>query len=166
MSLGHHNFSIPAWLISLLTGVLSIFVWRLVAKAVFHAVLPPTFRFAAHIFTLPNRRFYTPATDYERVPTQKGLHPIPSVIDLLQSPTVVTESSATLPRVGGEGLKLRNGGTSGSKTAGRLSLRDNVPVNTVVENAGNVESERGGGRKHYDADGEYLSALPSGPAAE
>jgi len=138
--------------LKLVVGVLSIFVWRLVAKAVFHAVLPPTFRFFAHIFTLPNRRFYTPATDYEHVPTEKGLHPIPSVIDLPNSPTVMAQASASLPRVGGEGLKLRNSGES--KNPGwRSSSRDKGAVKFVVENPGNgVPPDREGGRKHYDAD--------------
>ncbi|RPD55563.1 hypothetical protein L227DRAFT_579534 [Lentinus tigrinus ALCF2SS1-6] len=39
-------------------------------------------RFLSHLLTLPHRRFYTPATDYPSVPPEKGLRPIPSVIDL------------------------------------------------------------------------------------
>ncbi|RPD55565.1 hypothetical protein L226DRAFT_511641 [Lentinus tigrinus ALCF2SS1-7] len=63
-------------------GVLTIFVWRIVAKSFCHFILPPTFRFLSHLFTLPHRRFYTPATDYTSVPPEKGLRLIPSVIDL------------------------------------------------------------------------------------
>ncbi|KAJ7703449.1 hypothetical protein B0H16DRAFT_1638694 [Mycena metata] len=67
-------------------GIFVIFAWRLLAKALLHRALPPTFRFlATHIpYPLPHRRFYTPATDYTRVPTvgALALHPVPSVIDL------------------------------------------------------------------------------------
>ena len=70
-----------------------LFVWCLVVKAVFHAI-PSIFRFTAHLFTLPNRRFYAPAMDYEHVANEKGLHPIPSVIDL-HSP-VMTQTFASL----------------------------------------------------------------------
>lgn len=51
-----------------------------------HIILPPIFRLLAQGFTLPHRRFYTPATDYKSVPSEFGsggvLRPIPSVIDL------------------------------------------------------------------------------------
>ncbi|KAF7288673.1 Sphingosine-1-phosphate phosphatase [Mycena chlorophos] len=63
-------------------GILAIFVWRLTAKAIMHSALPPTFRFLAKLIRLPNRRFYTPATDYTSIPPVDTLHPIPSVIDL------------------------------------------------------------------------------------
>ncbi|KAI0634711.1 PAP2-domain-containing protein [Trametes polyzona] len=68
--------------IKMVIGVLTIVIWRMLAKSFCHFVLPPTFRFLSHLFTLPNRRFYTPATDYTSVPADKGLRPIPSVIDL------------------------------------------------------------------------------------
>ena len=73
------------WLFSIIkvvVGILLIFTWRIFAKASLHFALPRIYRFLANIFTLPNRRFYTPATDYEEVPIERGLHPIPSVIDL------------------------------------------------------------------------------------
>jgi len=63
-------------------GILVIFTWRILAKSILHLILPPTFRLLAQAFTLPNRRFYTPATDYKNVPSELGLRPIPSVIDL------------------------------------------------------------------------------------
>ncbi|KAI0824912.1 PAP2-domain-containing protein [Trametes gibbosa] len=68
--------------IKMVIGVLTIVIWRMAAKSFSHFVLPPTFRFLSHTFTLPNRRFYTPATDYTSMPVDKGLRPIPSVIDL------------------------------------------------------------------------------------
>jgi len=123
---------------------------------VFHAILPPIFRFAAHIFTLPNRRFYTPATDYEHVPTETGLHPIPSVIDL-HSP-VMTQTSASLPRAGARGLKLRSGNTyDGVRTPSQEPSQGKGEVKVVGDNPGNdVLPGREGVRKHYDADGEQL----------
>jgi dihydrosphingosine 1-phosphate phosphatase len=108
-------------------------------------VLPPTFRFAAHIFTLPNRRFYTPATDYERVPIERGLHPIPSVIDLGLSPSVSSQASASLPRFGSEGLKSRK--APGNESPDKGAVRTDV-------SSGGVSNGPEGGRKHYDADGE------------
>ncbi|KAI0777323.1 PAP2-domain-containing protein [Trametes elegans] len=68
--------------IKVVVGVLTIVIWRMLAKSFCHFVLPPIFRFLSHLFTLPHRRFYTPATDYTSVPVDKGLRPIPSVIDL------------------------------------------------------------------------------------
>ncbi|KAI0674656.1 PAP2-domain-containing protein [Trametes maxima] len=68
--------------IKMVIGVLTIVIWRMAAKSFCHFVLPPTFRFLSHLLTLPHRRFYTPATDYTSVPVDKGLRPIPSVIDL------------------------------------------------------------------------------------
>ncbi|EPT05759.1 hypothetical protein FOMPIDRAFT_1045062 [Fomitopsis schrenkii] len=73
------------WIIGgmkMILGILIIFVWRILAQSILHVVLPPIFRLLAHAFTLPHRRFYTPATDYTSVPPEKGLYPIPSVIDL------------------------------------------------------------------------------------
>ncbi|KAJ7647111.1 PAP2 superfamily-domain-containing protein [Roridomyces roridus] len=73
------------WSIALLkmtVGIGAIFVWRLIAKAALHRMLPPTFRFLATLMRLPNRRFYTPATEYEEVPPVAALRSIPSVIDL------------------------------------------------------------------------------------
>ncbi|EMD34637.1 hypothetical protein CERSUDRAFT_116813 [Gelatoporia subvermispora B] len=68
--------------LKMVLAILIIFTWRIFAKSLFHVILPPTFRFLAQLFTLPHRRFYTPATDYKSVPPDKGLRPIPSVIDL------------------------------------------------------------------------------------
>jgi len=54
------------------------FTWRPFAKADLRFVLPKIFRFLANISAVPNRRFYTPATDYQEVPMDST----PSVIDL------------------------------------------------------------------------------------
>ncbi|KAL1941837.1 hypothetical protein VTO73DRAFT_6837 [Trametes versicolor] len=68
--------------IKMVIGVLAIVIWRMLAKSFCHFILPPTFRFLSHGLKLPNRRFYTPATDYTSMPVDKGLRPFPSVIDL------------------------------------------------------------------------------------
>src|ERR1700732_1936696 len=72
-------------------GIFVIFAWRILAKSILHMILPPTFRLLAQAFTLPHRRFYTPATDYKNVPSELGLRPIPSVIDLPEHLAMETE---------------------------------------------------------------------------
>ncbi|EIM81915.1 uncharacterized protein STEHIDRAFT_103330 [Stereum hirsutum FP-91666 SS1] len=61
--------------LKMVSGTLVILVFRLIAKPVLHSILPPLFRFLAHTVTkirpgwgLPNRRHYTPATEYGRMP--------------------------------------------------------------------------------------------------
>lgn len=65
----------------LLIGILAILVWRLAAKEVAHATLPPIFRFLSP-YILP-RRHYVVATEYDDYKkTDTLLHPIPSILDL------------------------------------------------------------------------------------
>ncbi|EJF56556.1 hypothetical protein DICSQDRAFT_71301 [Dichomitus squalens LYAD-421 SS1] len=138
-------------------GVLTIFVWRIVAKSFCHFVLPPTFRFLSHLFTLPHRRFYTPATDYTSVPPEKGLRPIPSVIDL---PRMVeyevdgvgaSDAAASTARRSYSAIKNRKGG--------RVEMDEKVVAMNEKSAKGrpglSVElDEETGGKdvKHYDAD--------------
>jgi membrane-associated phospholipid phosphatase len=147
-------------------GIVMIFTWRILAKSLLHFVLPPTFRFLASIFTLPNRRFYTPATDYTTVPPEKGLHPIPSVIDLPSQleMEIDEEFSASTGRAarrnvgdffGHADVKNRKAGngsnghdvSSGDVKSGKLANESGVQFvdekNCVVE---------GGPVIHYDAD--------------
>ncbi|KAJ7199144.1 hypothetical protein GGX14DRAFT_572907 [Mycena pura] len=49
-------------------------------RAALQRALPPTFRFLATLMCLPHRSFYTPTTDYTRVPPLDALRP--SVTDL------------------------------------------------------------------------------------
>jgi len=151
-------------------GILLIFTWRIFAKSSLHFALPRIFRFLASIFTLPNRRFYTPATDYEDVPMERGLHPIPSVIDLpsqLQLEMDDENVSTSTGRSGRGGVTLsdvkkrKNGSkndfgqdakTFGEKTNGR--------VYQASETAGDPNSSEAW-VKHYDADGMFY--LPSPP---
>jgi hypothetical protein len=150
-------------------GITLIFTWRLVTKALLHSALPPLFRFLASIFTLPNRRFYTPATDYTTVPSEKGIHPIPSVIDLpsqleLEVDDEVTTTSGRAGKknvgvlLGRADVKNRKAGTgnvngnngfsgydskSGRLTHEKVTFDDEKNGVTVAERV-----------KHYDADGE------------
>lgn len=64
----------------LVLGIVAIFGWRLVAKEVCHAVLPPVFRFFS-AYLLP-RRHYLVATEYDKYKKTDGLHPVPSLLDL------------------------------------------------------------------------------------
>ncbi|EGN92487.1 hypothetical protein SERLA73DRAFT_190962 [Serpula lacrymans var. lacrymans S7.3] len=130
----------------IVVGVLIIFVWRLVAKSALHFILPPLFRALALCFTLPSRRFYTPATDYEHVPMETGLHPIPSVIDL---PGQMEMSGLGEPfgrRL--NSLKQRRPGRGQDRS---VSMSDNGfgDEDEVEKNGGTVDGKE---VKHYDAD--------------
>ena len=142
-------------------GVLTIFVWRIVAKSFCHFVLPPTFRFLSHTFTLPHRRFYTPATDYTSVPPGKGLRPIPSVIDL---PSMVeyevdcmAAASSTAPRRRA-GLQIKNrsrgGGGGRQEMDEKVVARNEKGASANAKGRGEMEEPSGKDVKHYDADGE------------
>ena len=52
------------------TGILVIVMWCILAKSVLHMILPPKFLLLAQAFMLPNRRFYTLATDYTNIPSE------------------------------------------------------------------------------------------------
>jgi hypothetical protein len=148
-------------------GILIIFTWRIFAKSVLHMILPPTFRLLAQAFTLPNRRFYTPATDYKNVPSELGLRPIPSVIDLPEHLAMETETDYITKATGfGFGLgetelKARSGKVNGNKT-----VRGYGTVYGVGNEKGNWELEKNGSEKddvkedatvkHYDADGKLF----------
>ncbi|KAG0693804.1 PAP2 superfamily-domain-containing protein [Suillus ampliporus] len=127
-------------------GILVIFVWRLLAKSLLHLTLPPLFRFLASSFDLPHRRFYTPATDYQHMPVESSLRPIPSMIDL---PGVLEVS----------GMRERSGlGTSEVKRRG-AKLNNGTPLaNGDPSNYSGSELENSNGLsqrkevKHYDAD--------------
>ena len=141
-----------------LAGILIIFVWRILAKSILHFVLPPIFRLLAHAFTLPHRRFYTPATDYTSVPPEKGLYPIPSVIDLPSMMEMEMDAGASGHRFGMPGgiYGERSVKQRGAKARGR-STSDAYPAEKVglglgVDEYGAKEDVV----KHYDADGEYL----------
>ncbi|KAH0834680.1 hypothetical protein J3R83DRAFT_10204 [Lanmaoa asiatica] len=131
-------------------GILIIFVWRLLAKSFLHAVLPPVFRALALHFDLPHRRFYTPATDYGRLPVENGLRPIPSVIDLPGALEVsgVNGSEQLRHAIKRRGLNLNGGhekthggtGTGASLENGKSPEMDKMGAATTKE------------VKHYDAD--------------
>ena len=151
--------------------MLTIFVWRIVAKSFCHFILPPTFRFLSHLFTLPHRRFYTPATDYTSVPPEKGLRPIPSVIDLPRM--VEYEAAESTARAQGRGrggvygaVKQRSGkgGARGVEKAEAVSAGEKVAG--MGQGAGEgrgawaEQPKRERLVKHYDADGAFVLLLP------
>ncbi|KAK7685024.1 hypothetical protein QCA50_011859 [Cerrena zonata] len=138
----------------MVVGVLTIFAWRIFAKFLLHRILPPTFRFLSHLVTLPNRRFYTPATDYTNVPPEKGLHPIPSVIDL---PGMVEMEVDGVPIGNGTG-HIRRRGIKDIKLRGvaRSTSAKGEKSWDRREGSGLGIEEMGGKQvdvvKHYDAD--------------
>ncbi|CCL98041.1 uncharacterized protein FIBRA_00035 [Fibroporia radiculosa] len=141
-------------------GILIIFMWRIFAKTIMHIVLPPIFRLLSQAFTLPHRRFYTPATDYKNVPAEKGLHPIPSVIDLtsmMEMETDVGNASAS-----GFGVGLQYGGIYGERNVKLRGAKGrDRSANPIFHGRGEKsgillsadESDRNREDvKHYDAD--------------
>jgi len=145
-----------------------IFTWRILAKSVLHLILPPTFRLLAQGFTLPNRRFYTPATDYKNVPSELGLRPIPSVIDLpehleMQMEMDVGTKASGLGRLGinETELRVRGGKVNGNKAAagqgyGTVYGIGNGNRDWELEKFGSGQSDdstvKDAAVKHYDAD--------------
>jgi hypothetical protein len=148
--------------VKMIFGIFVIFSWRILAKSVLHMILPPTFRFLAQTFTLPNRRFYTPATDYKNVPSELGLRPIPSVIDLPEHLGMEMEMDLGTKASGlGIGmneteLRVRAGKMNGIKTErgyGTVYGVGNGNRNWELENHGSgKEAKDDATVKHYDAD--------------
>ncbi|RXW18956.1 hypothetical protein EST38_g6891 [Candolleomyces aberdarensis] len=125
-------------------GILVIFIWRIVAKSALHLVLPPTFRLFAKVFRLPNRRFYTPATEYKNVPSEFHvgedgtieLHPIPSVIDLPSSAGVI------MVETGGIGSGVDGREHANSAGDGGIKMRS---VNASSTNGFHAEEKKSSG---------------------
>lgn len=160
------------WLFSVIkvvVGILLIFTWRIFAKSSLHYALPRIFRFLANIFTLPNRRFYTPATDYEDVPIERGLHPIPSVIDLpsqLQLEVDDENMSASTGRSGRgsatlSDMKKRKNGSKNEFGQDVKTFREktNEHPRQASETAGSDKTSEEE-VKHYDADGTFIVISP------
>jgi hypothetical protein len=153
-------FDLTFWLYASSPGILVIFGWRIIAKSTLHVVLPPVFRLLAQGFTLPNRRFYTPATDYKNVPSEFGsggvLRPIPSVIDLPGELEVGVDadwgaaSSGRRPAaIAGFNTKMRSNGN------GSAQGRDKGEKGWELEKNEDryANGKQGETVKHYDADG-------------
>lgn len=167
----------------LVGGILAIFAFRLIMKPFLHAVLPPIYRFLAHTvpkflpgWDLPTRRYYTPATEYGRMPAYGGhegagvhdgglgeLRPVPSMVDL------------SLELSGAWEVAPNNGMASGHSAGGDDARVGNTMVRRTVAAGGDddakvdfkkyVEANEGGGEveepevvKHYDADGTFSTS--------
>ncbi|KAF6753714.1 sphingosine-1-phosphate phosphatase [Ephemerocybe angulata] len=163
------------WMLSLLkmaTGILAIFVWRIVAKSALHLILPPTFRLLSKAFSLPNRRFYIPATEYKNVPSEFHvgedgtieLHAIPSVIDLPSSAGVMVETGGIGSGVSGSShrspnnaeMKMRSVNGSGTHTV--EAKKHSIPATSHSVRFGSAADEElhsvpaKDSVKHYDAE--------------
>jgi hypothetical protein len=135
-------------LLKLVTGILFIFSWRILAKPSVQTLLPPLFRWLAWAspVRLPHRRHYTPATEYVNGPPHT-LRAVPSMIDLdLTVSQVVDEDEdagvASGRRGRSEGAVKRRGSPSGY-----------VQEKTVRFEASEGGMGEGDEVKHYDADG-------------
>ncbi|KAF9446990.1 hypothetical protein P691DRAFT_707521 [Macrolepiota fuliginosa MF-IS2] len=146
-------------------GIMVIFTWRLLAKSALHLILPPTFRLFSRAFQLPNRRFYTPATEYKSVPsefavTPQGLgvlHPIPSVIDLPSKAGVginLDEGVANALAMKGRNGTVWDGGVKMRLVGGQLNEKGGNGKSKGGSMQVKFEDEEAKGEtvKHYDAD--------------
>ena len=137
---------------------MAIFAWRIIAKFLLHRILPPMYRFLSQLMTLPNRRFYTPATDYKNVPQDKHLRAFPSVLDLpgmveLEVDGVSTAASRRLV-LSKRDIKLRSVRGRSEKAAGIAPNGVGLGMSLGLEELGGKDAEV---VKHYDADGERRS---------
>ncbi|KAH9025939.1 hypothetical protein EDB85DRAFT_2292021 [Lactarius pseudohatsudake] len=133
-------------LLKLVTGVLIIFSWRILAKPSVQTLLPPLFRWLAWAspVRLPHRRHYTPATEYVHG-SLHTLRAVPSMIDLdLAVAEVVDEDAgvASGRRGRSSGAVKRRGSPSGSVEEKAVTFEE-------VSEGGTGED---GEVKHYDAD--------------
>ncbi|KAH9047509.1 CHAT domain-containing protein [Lactarius deliciosus] len=133
-------------LLKLITGVLIIFSWRILAKPSVQTLLPPLFRWLAWAspVRLPHRRHYTPATEYVHGPPHT-LRAMPSMIDLdLSVAEVVNEDAGVASGRCGRspGAVKRRGSPSGSVQVKAITFEE-------VSEGGTGEDEEA---KHYDAD--------------
>jgi len=140
-------------------GVLFVFAFRLVVKPTLQKSLPPIFRFLATLFTLPNRRWYTPATQYSEVPSDYVLKggmgaSLPSVIDL---PGSMGDGYETANESTGRTLRFYKQSTEGL-TKRRVEGAEEkaiIDIDNGSEASSNASSEHGDAEvevSHYDAD--------------
>lgn len=181
--------------IKLVGGILAIFVFRLIMKPFLHAVLPPTYRFLAHTvpkflpgWDLPTRRFYTPATEYGRMPAYGGHHTaegasmhdgglgelraVPSMVDLSLemsgAPWEMAPDSGTASGHSAGGDSARDGNTMVRRA---VATGDNDDAKVEFEGYTGADREDGKTEEveavlHYDADGTFSSSDPPSTFSE
>jgi dihydrosphingosine 1-phosphate phosphatase len=146
-----HFLPVTALTIGCDPGIAIIFTWRLLAKSFLRLLLPPLFRLLAQGFTLPNRRFYTPATEYGSVPAGE-LRAVPSVVDLPRElDRMVGEGEVQPGLSGGTKARKRNGARNGDEGNGSGGPRWELEKATFANGGGRMKN--GETPKHYDADG-------------
>ncbi|KAH9047514.1 hypothetical protein EDB83DRAFT_2677071 [Lactarius deliciosus] len=133
-------------LLKLVTGVLIIFSWRILAKPSVQTLLPPLFRWLAWAspVRLPHRRHYTPATEYVHGPPHT-LRAVPSMIDLDLSVAEVVDEDAGVA----SGRRGRSSGTVKRRGSPSGSVQEKAVTFEEVSEGGTWED---GEVKHYDAD--------------
>ncbi|KAI9462865.1 hypothetical protein BJY52DRAFT_116203 [Lactarius psammicola] len=132
-------------LLKLVTGVLIIFAWRILAKPSVQTLLPPLFRWLAWAspVRLPHRRHYTPATEYVHGPPHT-LRAVPSMIDLdLAVAEVVNEDAGVA-----SGRRGRSDGVVKRRGSPSESVREKFVAFEASERGTAEDNEV----KHYDAD--------------
>lgn len=147
-------------ILKMVSGVSAIFAWRLIVKYIMHSTLPPLFRWASSMvgevgLKLPNRRWYTPATEYERMPSE-GIHPIPSSMNLPAELSREDDVHATgrLPHAhiySSDRNMKRRVPVNGARRAVVQEYVD--PKGEKLESLLDEEKDGDENIKHYDADG-------------
>ncbi|PFH47305.1 hypothetical protein AMATHDRAFT_152494, partial [Amanita thiersii Skay4041] len=150
--------------LKMVVGIIVIFSWRILAKSLMHLILPPTYRLLSRVFKLPHRRFYTPATEYNRVPSEflgfgaegAGLRTVPSVIDLPGTVMMGSGGEGESRRSGRGGeVKMRGTGTGTGVGMGvGVGERDGwqKEKDREMEMDERKEDKDGQPIRHYDAD--------------
>jgi len=143
-------------LLKIIFGVSAVFAFRLALKPTLQRLLPPTFRTLATVFTLPHRRWYTPATEYEKVPDEHVLArrrlgmgmSVPSVIDLSTTFTNDSNAEASASNFNLHRLSAANGLTR-RKAEGSMGSDE---VSAWDEDEEPLKSDKQETVTHYDAD--------------
>jgi len=143
-------------LLKIVFGVSAVFAFRLVLKPTLQRILPPIFRSLSTVFNLPRRRWYTPATEYGKVPDEHVLArrrlgmgmSVPSVIDL--SSTFANDSHVGATATSGLYHLSAANGLTRRKTEGSVGSDEGSLANIGAEKGTENNAEES--VRHYDAD--------------
>lgn len=141
-------------LLKLVTGILIVFAWRILAKPSVQTLLPPLFRWLAWAspVRLPHRRHYTPATEYVNGPPHT-LRAVPSMIDLDLTVSELVDEDAGVA----SGRRGRSEGAIKRRGSPSEFVQEKKAVMFEAGEGGTGEDDE---VKHYDADGTWALSLP------
>ncbi|BGP16829.1 hypothetical protein JCM10213_004676 [Rhodosporidiobolus nylandii] len=134
----------------LVGGISAILVWRIVAKHICHAILPPIFRLFARAHLVLPRRGYQVATEYDVYPEEPKLDPVPSILDL---PALVEDAAVSSAATSSSSLAP----PSTSSRRARPTVADRKPPISPTSGSASsaphhTHSSANGGEEHKDVD--------------